>query len=39
MKKAIIFFGLSGLHNIKHSFAEEEQWGGRGWEAELCWED
>lgn len=39
MKKAIIFFGLSGLLNIKHSFAEEELWQGKGWEAELRWED
>lgn len=30
MKKAIIFFGLGGLHNIKHSFAEEELGGGQG---------
>lgn len=38
MKKAITFFGLSGLHNIKHSFAEEELWGRKGWEAEVCGE-
>lgn len=36
MKKAIIFFGLRGLRSIKHSFAEEELWGGKGWEAEFC---
>ena len=25
-----IFFGFDGLHNIKHLFAEEEQWGREG---------
>lgn len=37
--RKLLYFGLGGLHNIKHSFAEDELWGRQRWEAELCWED